>query len=1125
MSESINWILLTDLHLGLDDQSWLWPKVKHDLFKDLVRMKDQIGGWDLVFFTGDFVQAGNHAEYDLLNKEIDELWKVFSKAGCSPYICPVPGNHDLIRPPKGSAALRTLTQLWWSDEELRRTFWHDPTCEEREAIKEYFHEYSIWLSQLQVPTLPRMEGILPGDFSAIFQKSNVELGIVGLNSSFLQLTAGDFKGKLALHISQLNAICNGNPSSWLNERTASVLLTHQPPSWLAPNSLDHYRQEIYPPGHFLCHFFGHQHEPETMEMSEAGGRPRRFRQGPSLFGLEEWAGETPVKRTHGYLAGQFLFDGVNSIEKLWPRTAIRARHGGLNLCPDYSFQLNEGNCVIVPFELKEDDDDLSEDFAKSNVQSQQETEIEPEQETPADDLHLLDKTPDLKTSRKRLASCPRFSLSSPAHHRTIRQEEQSQFELEIRKSRKVWLASDWGMGKEEFLAASLERFRNGVNQLEVFHLLCDDAEDENSFQALFPQQFGMAMQAFCGYVTALSGSFLVLDGIHPSLTAEENLQKLLNITSAILDYCPDLHLVIVSRIPPVKTDFPVVELHSLDVPDVRTYLLHHPDSTPGLCDPDIIDKLHERSDGLPMHLDRMLRSLKVSSLESVLDAEMEGPSEKESLSEDVPKALVHAVNSLVKSVDKRSKRSLRLLKVLSVLPYGETLETLAHYLPTEPFFIVNALQLNELALLDAIPLKHASACADFGKRGLAEENSPKILKVPRQIGRYVQTMLSDNERREIVLAGVERFFGRRWREGKVKLRTLPFEYREYLSSGVGNEFAVVHHLIVDAKKNGDSFTASKAAKLGLQFCRRVRSEERYRDLAVIAGGLLQAIGREEMPEEWSELAKLTGIAMRMTSKHEESLRHLYGALDAGKTHLDNKEKASIWLNIALVEEKLMHTELAVKAAEEVQQFASQDSAAKLHAKAIVAGLTLSGAKKRRRLVALEKQARNEGHLSLADTITLDLAYDMDDPAEEIRLLDRVLNTKQTHGYNQNRAVVAKARAVERIQASQAKLTTTDLSTLKSAYSYFYAQRFGSLFDQCHATLWNLLESRNDTTQLLRLFRHSSFLWRIRGNEAKEVEYLNRLSSKNPPSSDSPSEKDLILEIRYFWRRVKLVFVA
>lgn len=1125
MSESINWILLTDLHLGLDDKSWLWPKVKHDLFKDLARMADQIGGWDLVFFTGDFVQTGTRTEFDLLSKEIEDIWKVLSKSGTTPFLCPVPGNHDLTRPPKGSAVFRTLTQLWEQDGELRRTFWRDDTCEERKAIEENFREYSTWLSQLQVPTLPHKDGILPGDFSAIFPKGKLEMGIIGLNSTFLQLVKGDYKGKLALHVSQLNAVCGGDPSVWLSERTASVLLTHQPPSWLAPDSLAHYRQEIYTPGRFLSHFCGHQHEPETMEMSEAGGRPRRYRQGPSLFGLEEWTGETTKKRIHGYMAGQFVFDGSNSIETLWPRTATRARHGGLNLCPDHSFQLNESDSIIVPFELGPEEKDVPVDFDKADVQIQQDFDAESPQGRPGDDLHLLDKAPDLEMSRMRLASCPRLPLPSAAHHRAIRQEEQSQFELEILKTRAVWLSADWGMGEEGFLVAALERFRNQEGQLEVFHLRCDDADDEHSFQALFPQQFGMAMQAFCGYVSALAGAFLVFDGIHPSLSTGENLRKLLQIVAAILDYCPELRLVVVSRTSPVNLDFPLVELQALDVPDVRTYLLQHPDATPGLRDPDVIDKLHERSDGLPMHLDRMLRSLKVSSLESVLDAEMEGPSEKESLSDTVPIALVHTVSTLMKSADRRSKRSLRLLKVLSVLPYGETLETLAHYLPTEPFFIDNALQLNELALLDAIPLKHASSCVDFGKIGLTEENAPKILKVPRQIGRYVLTLLSDDERTEIILAGAERFFGRRWREGKVKLRTLPFAHREYLSAGVGNEFAVVHHMIVDARKNGDIPTARKAAKLGLQFCHRVRSEGRYRDLVVIAGGILQTIGRDDMPEQWSELAALTGLAMRMTSKREEALRHLHSALEAGERHLDKNAKASIWLNISLAEERLKHTDLAVKAAGEVGRFAGQGSGEKLHAIAIEAGLTLKGAEKAKRLSFLEKKSRREGHLALANTITLDLAYDMDAPAEEIRLLDRVLASKVIGNYNRARAVVAKARAVERIHNDKANLTRSDLAILASAYSYLYSQRFGSLFDQCHAALWNLLESRGDTSQLLRLFRHSSFLWRIRGNETKEAEYLNLLSAKNPPSTDSPNSTGILLEVRYFWRRFKLVVPA
>ena len=1120
MSLSINWLLLSDLHLGLDDQSWLWPKVKHDIFKDCAKMADIIGAWDVVFFAGDFVQAGKQTEFDRASFELESFWKELSKSGSTPLLCPVPGNHDLIRPEKNAAIARTLTQLWWSDEDLRNTFWREANCEGRKAVEEYFRNYTTWLSNLPVPIVKHNTGILPGDFSSVFTKHEIELGIIGLNSSFLQLSHGDYRGKLDLHISQLNAVCNGDPSAWVKDRSACILLTHQPPSWLSPKALEHYRQEIYPPGRFLSHLFGHQHEPETFETSEAGGAPRRFRQGPSLFGLEAWSGSDSVKRTHGYIAGQFVFDVTNSVERFYPRVAMQARHGGMRLCPDHSFQLRDDNSIVVPFDMDTDYEDPSKDGLSIHKQKVLDIDSTSSDAPPSPELHPLDRTPDIETSKSNLSPCPRLPLGAAAHHRAVRQEEQSLFELEVRKTRSVWLAADWGTGKEGFLAAALERFRDPSRELEVFHLLCGDAVDENSFIALFPQQYGMSMQAFCGYAAALTGAFIVFDDIHPELCTGQNLHILKRIASAIIDFCPGLSAIFISRTPPDNGYFPLVELKPLDIPDVRTYIMHHPDATTSLRDTDVIEKLHERSDGLPMHLDRMLRSLKVSSLESVLDAEMELPSTIESIAATVPKALVHAVTSLAKSNDKLSRRSLRLLKVLSVLPYGETLDVLSHYLQTEPFFIENALQLKELALLDAIPLKHSSPCVGFGKRGLSDERDPKILKVPRQIGLYVKTLLTDEERSEIVLSGVERFFGRRWRDGKVKLRTMPCEYREYLSTGAGNEFAVVHHLIVDAKIKGDSTTTRKAAKLGVQYCRRLDKEGRYRDLLVVAGGLLQPIARDDMPEQWSELAALYGEALRMTGKHTDALNYLHGAIEAGEQYLGNDQKASVWLDVALVEEKLKHTDLAVKAATEIKRLAKPQSATYLHAMAIEAGMTLEGSARNTRLMELEKQARDEGFPSLADTIALDIAIYLDEPPAKIKLLDRVLANKKS-AYNQARAVVAKAGVIERNPSHNIDLSNTDRISLSVAYSYLYSQRFGPLFDKCHDTLWNLLESQGDTTQLLRMFRHSSFVWRIRGDENKELEYLNRLK-KCMPSSDSPTSMNHLLEVRYYLGRLRYI---
>lgn len=1072
-----------------------------------------------MFFTGDLTQRGQKAEFDNLSKEFEALWSALSKTGCAPQLCVIPGNHDLVRPPPSSAIAKTLTQLWWQDEDLRRKFWAERDSEYRKGVDSFFEHYSAWASKLPVPTIPKTPGALPGDFSATFEKGSIRLGVVGLNSTFLQIGEGDFKGKLDLHISQLNAACGSDPVHWLRERTATVLLTHQPPSWLGPQALQHFRQEIYPPGRFLTQLCGHQHEPEAFELSEAGAGPRRLRQAPSLFGLENWVGPEPKKRIHGYTAGQYVFDGQGGFERLLPRTAIAGRHGGLNLAPDHTYKLDDAESVITQFDLDADEDGHGAGGYPKSPESEG-ASAPPSGDSIEPQVQLLKSPLDENTSKSRLAVCPRLSLNFGQQHRFIRQEEQSQFEHELRKSRCVWLVADWGTAKEDFLGSCIERFRTTDPTPHVFHLRCDDAGDADSLEALFPQQFAMPLQTFCALVASVSGCFLVVDGVHPELCKGGSLQKLKRIASAVTDYCQSLRLIFVSRLLPELDVFPVVELRSLEVPDVRTYLTHHPDAAPGLCEPNVVEELHERSDGLPMHLDRMLRALKVSSLPSVLEAEMEGAAPPQGLPETTPKALVHAVSALATSPDKRSRRSFRLLKVLSVLPYGETLEAIGHYLPTEPFFPENALQLHESGLLDVIPLQQTTPQVDSGRTAGSEQTAPKLLKVPRQVRDHVQTLLFDEERREIVFAGAERFFGRRWRKGKFKLRSLPPEYREYLSSGAGNEFALIHHLIANGKTRADDSVVRRGQWLAVQYARHLNSTERFRDLAVVAAALLQSVEPDKYPEDWAKLAGLAGAGLRMTGRDEEALKHLKWALEAGDPSLGEEEKGEVWLDVALAEERLKHSDEAVAAAEKVKQYSREKSVRQLHALAIVAGQTLEEPAKAKELAALEKQSRERGFKGLANTITLDLAAKAGSAQEKIRQLDKVL-ASETRSYNQVRAIVSKAAAVEKLQ-KPGKLKPQELATLADAYSYLHAQRLGSLFDECHAALWGRFEEEGDVSQLLRLFRHSSFVWRIRGDEAKESDYVTRLSNRNVQATQPSGPKAFIVEVRYFLKRLRAI---
>jgi hypothetical protein len=255
------------------------------------------------------------------------------------------------------------------------------------------------------------------------------------------------------------------------------------------------------------------------------------------------------------------------------------------------------------------------------------------------------------------------------------------------------------------LAAGLERLKTGATPIDFFHVQTEDAGDIEAVQSLIAQQFGMPLQHFCSHAAILASACLVFNGIDDKLCGYESeggkavvLDDLLRV---ILDYCPSFRIVLISRSKPVQSQFEAVELRGLELPEICAYLLSHPDSTPNLQDPETLERLHECSEGLPPHLDRMLKALKVTSFNEVIDAEIEGRVLK---AEQVPKSIMQSVNTLARSEDQSSQRSFRLLKALCVLSNGEPIERVKYLLPTEPLRIENALQLKELSLLDIIPI-------------------------------------------------------------------------------------------------------------------------------------------------------------------------------------------------------------------------------------------------------------------------------------------------------------------------------------------------------------------------------------------------------------------------------------
>lgn len=329
----LSWLHLTDLHYGMGEQKHLWPNIKDQFFEDLKKLHEKSGPWDVVFFTGDLVQSGANEEFDGLNKLLDQLWRRLKELGSEPLLIPIPGNHDLVRPSM-SAAARVLTK-WAENPEIHQEFWEDPNSEYRAVIDSAFTNYSKWLETCPfTSSLKKQSGLIPGDLSITIEKDDLKVGVVGLNTAYLQLSGGDYLGRLALSLRQFNEVCNGDGPQWVKQHSAVLLLTHHPLIWLNKQSQERDYAEIAPAGRFVAHMFGHMHEHRVHSESVGGGPNRRAWQGCSLFGLESYGEVDPKARSHGYSSGQIeIKNGVGSI-RLWPRIAHWDNINGWRIIPD-----------------------------------------------------------------------------------------------------------------------------------------------------------------------------------------------------------------------------------------------------------------------------------------------------------------------------------------------------------------------------------------------------------------------------------------------------------------------------------------------------------------------------------------------------------------------------------------------------------------------------------------------------------------------------------------------------------------------------------------------------------------------------------------------------------------------
>jgi hypothetical protein len=249
------------------------------------------------------------------------------------------------------------------------------------------------------------------------------------------------------------------------------------------------------------------------------------------------------------------------------------------------------------------------------------------------------------------------------------------------------------------------------------------------------------------------------------------------------------------------------------------------------------------------------------------------------------------------------------------------------------------------------------------------------------------------------------------------------------------------------------------------------------------------------PDEFEQQLALVkyqyGRSLRMIGEDERA-RDVLRDIDLGI--LQKEWRQASLLNLALCYQSLREDDLAIDTAKKTISAGRSETYA-LQAKSILVELDRSDPGRLGKLKALEDKARRKKAHVLANTIALtraNTAGTSEQEAEHIYLTVASEARMAKDFYNGVRAIIRVCKT--RLEHGH-DLTHAQKTGLIDAYHFLFNERLSTLFDGCHNVLWDDFEKSKDDENLLRLFRHSSLIWRLRGFLTREKDYILRLAER------------------------------
>ncbi|ETK17016.1 signal transduction protein [Pseudomonas sp. FH4] len=431
------------------------------------------------------------------------------------------------------------------------------------------------------------------------------------------------------------------------------------------------------------------------------------------------------------------------------------------------------------------------------------------------------------------------------------------------------------------------------------------------------------------------------------------------------------------------------------------------------------------------------------------------------------------------------QRAHLLLKILCIFPQGEELAKIKNFDRTKPVFFDHAQILEQRGFIQGVEISQL----ENGSR----ENKTKRLIATRPVREWVQSRLTDKERKKLDEYAATSYFGPSWMMGAFKPpHSLRFDKPGRVPAELDNARSIIQKIVVD------SLESSRKINVALELVKYHGASllvgDYYRGACELFQYITPLLEGEITEEDKHFLDFLYAKALRMLDGESSIVMAKEILLAALPYFKDKATLVSVYMNIALCSETLGESKDAVSYAKKVIELDKGSNSALSAQQIIIEATEENNLNLDLALSKLESKARKKGAKTVAVTIALSRAYAIKDDNEKVAKLRGIAKDAKDNGdsYDVMRAMVALGQVSLKNDTSF-KLTTAEEHHLVRLYHYLYNEHFGNHFNKCHDILWKIFIERRDYQNLLQLFRYSSLLWRLRGNEELERKEIIRLN--------------------------------